>query len=108
MVINNKSKVSQRELAKNLGFSLGKLNYCLNGLIEKGFVKLNNFKNNKNKIGYVYLLTPKGVSEKVNQTVNFMNLKMKEYDQLKKEAEELLKNKNTKQYTDKKLRKKNK
>lgn len=89
--IDNKNNLSQRELAKNLGFSLGKLNYCLKGLVNKGLVKLNNFKNNKNKLNYVYLLTPKGVSHKISQTINFMNLKFKEYDELKREAEILIK-----------------
>lgn len=84
--INNGSKISQRELAKNLGFSLGKLNYCLKNLVEKGLVKLNNFKGSDNKMNYIYLLTPKGMSEKVNQTINFMNQKMKEYDELRLEA----------------------
>ncbi len=91
--IDNKNQYSQRQLAKNLGFSLGKLNYCLKGLVDKGFVKLNNFKNNKNKLNYVYLLTPKGLTHKISQTINFMNMKMQEYDELKKEAELLLKKK---------------
>ena len=94
--IDNKNNLSQRELAKNLGFSLGKLNYCLKGLVNKGLVKLNNFKNNKNKLNYVYLLTPKGFSHKISQTVNFMNLKFKEYDELKREAEILIKLKSKK------------
>ena len=87
---------TQRELADDLGFSLGKLNYCLRGLVDKGLVKLNNFKNNKNKLNYVYLLTPKGFSHKVAQTINFMNLKFREYDELKKEAELLMKAKSKK------------
>ena len=78
--IDNKNNLYQRELDKKLGFSLGKLNYCLKGLVNKGLVKLNNFKNNKNKLNYVYLLTPKGVSHKISQTINFMNLKFKEYE----------------------------
>ena len=64
--------------------------------MNKGLVKLNNFKNNKNKLNYVYLLTPKGLSHKISQTINFMNLKFKEYDELKKEAEILIKSKNQK------------
>ena len=94
--IDNRKNLSQRELAKNLGFSLGKLNYCLRGLVDKGLVKLYNFKNNKNKLNYVYLLTPKGFSHKVAQTINFMNLKFREYDELKKEAELLMKAKSKK------------
>ena len=85
--VKNEPRSSQRELAKNLGFSLGKLNYCLNALKAKGLIKLQNFKNNKNKLGYSYVLTPKGISEKTKLTLNFMKEKMKEYDQLKKELE---------------------
>ncbi len=79
---------SQRELADELGFSLGKLNYCLKNLKEKGLVKIKNFKKNPNKIGYVYILTPKGVSERTKLTLNFMKRKMKEYDELKSEIED--------------------
>jgi EPS-associated MarR family transcriptional regulator len=78
---------SQRKLANKLGFSLGKLNYCLKSLKMKGMIKIQNFKKNPKKMNYVYLLTPKGVSEKAKLTVNFMKLKMREYDQLKKEIE---------------------
>ena len=85
--VNNKPDSTQRELAKELGFSLGKLNYCLNALKEKGLVKITNFKNNPNKIGYVYVLTPKGIKKKAELTLNFMKRKMKEYDELKKEIE---------------------
>lgn len=83
--INKKSKSTQRELADELGFSLGKLNYCLKALKEKGLIKLKNFKNNKRKLNYIYILTPKGISEKTKLTINFMERKMKEYDELKSE-----------------------
>jgi len=83
--INNKPDSTQRELAKELGFSLGKLNYCLNALKEKGLVKISNFKNNPNKIGYIYILTPKGINKKAKLTLDFMKRKMKEYDELKNE-----------------------
>ena len=83
--ISKKPKASQRELAKELGFSLGKLNYCLNELKLKGLLKIKNFKNNKNKLNYIYLITPRGISEKTRLTINFMKRKMKEYDELKKE-----------------------
>jgi|TARA_B100002019_G_scaffold238760_1_gene213974 EPS-associated MarR family transcriptional regulator len=83
--INKKSKFTQRELADELGFSLGKLNYCLKALKEKGLIKLKNFKNNKRKLNYIYILTPKGISEKTKLTINFMERKMKEYDELKRE-----------------------
>ena len=79
---------SQRELAEGLGFSLGKLNYCLKALQEKGLVKIENFKKNPNKINYIYVLTPRGFSEKTKLTLNFMRRKMKEYDELKKEVQE--------------------
>ena len=78
---------SQRKLANKLGFSLGKLNYCLKALRDKGLIKIKNFKNNPNKLNYVYILTPKGMSEKTKLTLNFMKKKMKEYDDLKKELE---------------------
>ena len=81
--IKNKPKLSQREMAKDLGFSLGKLNYCLKALKEKGLVKIDNFKKNPNKINYFYVLTPKGISKKTQMTINFMKRKMIEYDELK-------------------------
>ena len=86
--INSKPNSSQRELAQELGFSLGKLNYCLKALKDKGFVKINNFKKNPNKIVYAYILTPKGITIKTRLTLNFMKKKMKEYDELKAEIEE--------------------
>ena len=76
---------SQRVLAKELNFSLGKLNYCLKSLKDKGLIKINNFKNNPNKFNYIYVLTPKGITIKTKLTLNFMKRKMKEYDELKKE-----------------------
>ena len=78
---------TQRELAYELGFSLGKLNYCLTALKNKGLVKINNFKKNPNKIGYIYVLTPKGISLKTKLTINFMKKKMMEFDELKKEID---------------------
>ena len=75
---------SQRELAEKLGFSLGKLNYCLKALQKKGLIKLQNFQKKTNKISYLqYVITPKGISERTKLTVNFMKKKMKEYDELK-------------------------
>ena len=85
--IKSKPNSSQRELASELGFSLGKLNYCLKSLKEKGLIKIKNFHKNPNKIGYAYILTPKGISEKTKLTLNFMKRKMKEYDELKSEIE---------------------
>ena len=80
-------EASQRDLAKELGFSLGKLNYCLKALQKKGLVKIHNFKKNPKKINYFYILTPAGISEKTKLTINFMKRKMKEYDELKSEIE---------------------
>ena len=85
--IQKKPKSTQRELAHELGFSLGKLNYCLKALQKKGLVKIENFKRNPNKINYFYILTPAGIAEKTKLTLNFMKRKMKEYDELKKELD---------------------
>lgn len=85
--IGSKSELSQRKMAKELGFSLGKLNYCLKELQKKGLIKIQNFKKNKRKINYFYILTPKGISSKTLLTINFMKKKMQEYDELKMEIE---------------------
>ena len=87
--ISRRPDSSQRKLASELGFSLGKLNYCLNALKLKGLLKIRNFKNNKKKIGYLYLLTPLGISKKTKLTISFMKRKMKEYDELKKEIQNI-------------------
>jgi len=83
------SHFTQRQLSSNLGVSLGKVNYCIKSLIEKGFIKVNNFRNNKNKIQYSYLLTPKGIEEKAKLTLDFIRIKTQEYDTLKQEIESL-------------------
>ena len=83
--IQQNPESTQRELAEELGFSLGKLNYCLKALQTKGLIKIENFKKNPNKLNYFYVLTPKGISEKTKLTLNYMKRKMKEYDELKKE-----------------------
>ena len=85
--INSENGISQRGLAKELGFSLGKLNYCLKALKNKGFVKIKNFQKNPNKLNYAYILTPKGISQKTQLTISFMKRKKQEYDELKKELE---------------------
>lgn len=85
--INSDKDVSQRGLAKELGFSLGKLNYCLKALKDKGYIKIKNFQQNPNKINYAYILTPKGISQKTRLTISFMKKKMQEYDELKKELD---------------------
>jgi len=86
--VSKNPETTQREMASDLGFSLGKLNYCLKALKKKGLVKITNFKKNPNKLNYIYILTPKGISEKTKLTINFMKRKMKEYDELKKELDE--------------------
>ena len=82
-------QVSQRELAEHLGVSLGKANYCLKALIEKGQVKARNFKNNDNKRSYLYLLTPSGVEAKARITVSFLHRKIREFEDLETEIEQL-------------------
>ena len=89
--VSKDSNISQRNMAKNLNMSIGKLNYCLKELQKKGLVKIKNFKTHPNKIGYAYLLTPKGIIEKTKITVNFMKRKMKEYEELKSELEKIKK-----------------
>tara|TARA_B100001057_G_scaffold182403_1_gene183120 strand:+ start:344 stop:649 length:306 start_codon:yes stop_codon:yes gene_type:complete len=84
--VQKRPDASQRELAQELGFSLGKLNYCLKALQKKGLVKIRNFQNQKNKLNVIqYIITTKGISERTKLTINFMKRKMKEYDELKKE-----------------------
>ena len=85
--IQNRPESTQRELAKDLGFSLGKLNYCLKELNKKGLIKIKNFRNKKKKITYIkkYVLTPKGINLRINLTIQFMKKKIKEYDELKSE-----------------------
>ena len=83
--VDKKPNSTQRELAKELGFSLGKFNYCIKALQQKGFIKIKNFKRNPKKINYLYVLTPQGISEKTKLTLNFMKRKIREYDELKKE-----------------------
>ena len=86
--INKNPDSTQRKLAKELGFSLGKLNYCLKALQKKGLVKIENFQKQSNKINYLqYVITPKGIAERTKLTLNFMKRKMREYDELKEELE---------------------
>lgn len=81
--------LSQRDLAKRLGVSLGKINYCLNALVQKGSLKINNFRNSDNKLAYAYLLTPSGVEQKTRMTVEFLKIKVQEYERLRAEIAEL-------------------
>ena len=83
------SKMSQRDVAHELGISLGKTNYCLQALIRKGWVKVTNLRNSKNRIAYMYLLTPQGIEEKARLTLRFLRIKMAEYEVLRGEIERL-------------------
>ena len=82
---------TQRELSKEMGVSLGKINYCIKKLTEKGCVKLINFSNSPSKVGYFYILTPKGIEQKARLTVSFLKIKIKEYELLKEEINMLKK-----------------
>ena len=86
--LKKKPSISQRELAKDLSLSLGKINYCLKALKQKGLIKVKNFKKSPHKYKYIYLITPKGISEKTKLTINFMKQKIREYDELKSELKE--------------------
>src|SRR4030067_3419326 len=87
--LEDNPSLSQRDLAKRLGISLGKVNFCLNALIAKGCLKVNNFRNSDNKLAYAYLLTPRGVEQKARMTVEFLQVKLQEYEQLRAEINEL-------------------
>ena len=89
--IEENPSITQRELAKELGVSVGKVNYCLKALIDKGWIKANNFKNSNKKLAYFYILTPSGLEQKAKITVNFLKRKINDYEELKKEIE-MLKN----------------
>ncbi len=84
-----KPEYTQRELSQEMGVSLGKVNYCMKKLIEKGWIKLSNFTHNSNKVGYIYLLTPKGIEQKTKLTILFLKRKIEEFEILKDEISEL-------------------
>ena len=88
-LLETNPKMTQRELAEALGVSLGAANYCLKALVKKGWVKLENFQNNPNKLGYLYLLTPMGMAAKTTLTARFLRRKVAEYETLKAEIEQL-------------------
>lgn len=88
-LLQEKPDTSQRDLADKVGISLGALNYCLCALMDKGFVKLENFQNSKHKFKYAYMLTPAGIAEKVAITGRFLKRKLEEYEALRKEIEAL-------------------
>jgi len=87
--LESSPKSTQRELSQEMGVSLGKINYCIKKLTEKGLIKITNFKKNQNKMGYSYLLTPKGIEEKAKLTISFLKRKVIEYEILKEEINEL-------------------
>jgi len=88
-LLEEQPEISQRELARALGVSLGRVNFCLRALMEKGLVKANNFKNSNNKKAYMYILTRKGIAEKARATSRFLNRKMAEYEALRREIASL-------------------
>jgi len=90
-LLESNPEISQREVAKSLGISLGKANYCLKAIIEKGWVKVSNFKSNPNKKAYAYYLTAKGIEEKAKVTIQFLKYKQNEYESLQIELKELRK-----------------
>ena len=88
-IIDEQPQITQRELSRQLNISLGKVNYCLKALLDKGLLKVNNFKNSKNKRAYIYLLTPKGIEQKTLLTAKFLKHKMAEFEALKQEIAQL-------------------
>jgi EPS-associated MarR family transcriptional regulator len=90
-IIEKNPSINQRDLSRELGISLGKANYCLRALVDKGWVKINNFRNNRRKLAYAYILTPSGIDEKASVTLRYLKRKMQEYDELKIAVEELKK-----------------
>lgn len=88
-LLDSNPGMSQRELAGELGISLGKVNYCLQALMSKGWIKASNFKNSQNKAAYLYLLTPRGLEQKANLTMHFLQVKLREYETLRMEIEQM-------------------
>ncbi len=86
-VLESTPNINQRKLAESLGVSLGKTNFCLNALLDKGLVKMENFRTSTRKLNYAYLLTPSGIAEKAALTKRFLMRKMEEYEALKAEIE---------------------
>lgn len=88
-VLQENPDLSQREIARKVGISLGKTNYCLQALIEKGWIKVSSFRRSENKVAYAYLLTPRGIEGKIQATADFFRRKVSEYEALEKEIEQL-------------------
>jgi len=87
--LSEQTQISQRDLSKRIGLSLGSVNFILKELIKKGYVKARKFKNSNNKAAYIYVLTPKGINERIRQTQYFLHIKMDEYERLKREIDDL-------------------
>jgi len=88
-ILSQDSSLTQREMSRRMGISLGKLNYCVTELAKKGFVKIHRFKDSSNKTKYIYLLTPRGVEEKARVTLSFLRRKLREYEEIKRQIQEL-------------------
>ena len=88
-ILEQREDITQRELASELGLSLGKVNYCLKALTDKGWVKMKNFSKSKKKLGYIYVLTPEGIAQRTKMTGDFLQRKMQEFDALQLEIETL-------------------
>lgn len=89
-ILSRDSNLTQREMAQNMGISLGKVNYCVSELVKKGFIKINRFKHSKNKIQYIYILTPQGLEEKAALTLSFLKRKVLEYEEIKRQIKEIV------------------
>ena len=87
-ILEKNPYLTQRQLSKEIGSSIGKVNYCLKGLIDIGFIKMENFKNSGKKINYAYVLTPEGIKQKINVTKKYIEIKIQEYDKLKQYLDE--------------------
>ena len=87
--LESNPEYTQRELSKEMGVSLGKINYCMKKLTEKGWIKLTNFSRSSNKLGYMYLLTPKGIEQKARLTSSFLKIKLEEFEILRNEISQL-------------------
>ena len=88
-LLESRPDISQRQVSSELGVSLGKANYCIKAMLDKGWIKAGNFKNSQNKIAYAYLLTPEGIERKAKIAVRFLNRKMQEYEEIKREIDQL-------------------
>jgi EPS-associated MarR family transcriptional regulator len=88
-LLESNPEMSQRDVAREMGISLGRVNYCLKALVNKGWIKATRFKNSQNKAAYMYLLTPRGIEGKARLTLRFLSIKMREYERLREEIEQI-------------------